>query len=129
MGCQVQVHALWGSALVGFAALRCLTYCLLWISPPRSAVPSRPPTEALASFFLACGGLIFILSDEEITFAAMRNGRDGTFAEDNAYLVLSDGRVLDVMMILNVAVAVTCFAFCWTLSIVAFKAWLKTSAR
>ncbi|KAI0306959.1 hypothetical protein B0F90DRAFT_1665300 [Multifurca ochricompacta] len=100
---QVQIHALWGFCLTGFAFLRCLTYFFVWLSPPRSILPSRPPSEALSSFFLSCGGLIFIMSDEEITFAAMRRGYD------------------DVMMSLNVAVAVTCFAFCWTMLVVGFK--------
>lgn len=105
---QVQIHALWGYCLTGFAFLRCLTYFFVWISPPRSILPSRPPSEALAGFFLACGGLIFIMSDEEITYAAMRRGYD------------------DVMMFLNVAVAITCFAFCWTVLVVGFKGWLKS---
>lgn len=43
-------------------------------------LPSRPPTEALGSFFLTCGGLVFIFSTEEITFAAMRRGRDGKYS-------------------------------------------------
>lgn len=105
---QVEIHALWGWLLAGFSALRFLTYFFLWLSPPRSILPSRPPTEALASFFLACGGLVFMFSTEEVTLAAMRRGRD------------------DMMMFLNVAVAITCFCFCWTLAIVAFKGWLKT---
>lgn len=74
---KVQIHALWGYCLSGFAVLRFLTYLFVWLSPPRSILPSRPPSEALASFFLSCGGLIFIMSDEEITFAAMRRGYDG----------------------------------------------------
>jgi len=105
---QVQIHALWGNLLLGFSVLRCLTYFLLWLGPPRSILPSRPPTEALGSFFLACGGLVFMFSTEEVTIAAMRRGRD------------------DVMMFLNVAVAITCFAFCWTLFVVGFKGWLKS---
>lgn len=44
-------------------------------------LPSRPPTEALGSFFLTCGGLVFIFSTEEITIAAMRRGRDGEYSE------------------------------------------------
>ncbi|KAI0303853.1 hypothetical protein BC826DRAFT_1089177 [Russula brevipes] len=92
---QVQIHALWGYCLTGFAILRCLTYFFVWLNPPRSILPSRLR-------------LIFIMSDEEITFAAMRRGYD------------------DVMMFLNVAVAVTCFAFCWTMMIVGFKGWLKS---
>ncbi|KAI5116542.1 hypothetical protein M0805_004325 [Coniferiporia weirii] len=105
---QVQVHVLWGQLLAGFSLLRCLTYFFVWLSPPTSVLPSRPPTEALASFFLACGGLVFQFSLEELDLAAIRRGHD------------------DVMMFLNVAVAMTCLAFCWVLGIVTFKAWLKT---
>ncbi|KAI6152040.1 hypothetical protein BKA82DRAFT_4106382 [Pisolithus tinctorius] len=104
---QVQIHQLWGWLLLGFSVMRCLTYFFLWLDPPKSVLPSRPPTEALGSFFLACGGLMFMFSTEELTLAAMRRGRD------------------DMMMFLNVAVAVTCFAFCWTLCVVGFKGWLK----
>ncbi|KAF7776057.1 hypothetical protein Agabi119p4_4450 [Agaricus bisporus var. burnettii] len=105
---QVQIHALWGNLLVAFAVLRCMTYFFVWLGPPRSILPSRPPTEAIGSFFLACGGLVFIFSTEEVTLAAMRRGRD------------------DVMMFLNVAVAITCLAFCWTLLVVGFKGWMKS---
>ncbi|KAI0921369.1 hypothetical protein AcW2_006361 [Taiwanofungus camphoratus] len=105
---QVQIHTLWGYLLSGFAVLRCLTYFFVWLAPPRSILPSRPPTEALASFFLTCGGLMFMSSTEELTIAAMRQGHD------------------DVMMFANVGIAVTCFAFCWTLGVVGFKGWLKS---
>ncbi|KAG7097119.1 hypothetical protein E1B28_004497 [Marasmius oreades] len=108
---QIQVHQLWGGLLLAWAVLRWLTYFFLWVSPPQSYLPSRPPTEALGSFFLACGGLCFMLSNEEITFAAMRRGRD------------------DVMMFLNVAVAFTCFAMVWTLCVVAFKGYLKAKFK
>lgn len=74
---QVQIHALWGGLLAAFAVLRCFTYFFLWLSPPQSVMPSRPPTEALASFFLACGGLMFQFSMEELTLTAMRRGHDG----------------------------------------------------
>ncbi|KAH9927164.1 uncharacterized protein BXZ73DRAFT_102753 [Epithele typhae] len=105
---QVQIHMVWGYLLTGFALLRCITYAFLWLGPPRSILPSRPPTEALAAFLLACGGLEFMFSTEELTIAAMRQGRD------------------DVMMFLNVGVAITCLAFCWTLFVVGFKGWLKS---
>ncbi|OSC99017.1 hypothetical protein PYCCODRAFT_1374005 [Trametes coccinea BRFM310] len=105
---QVQIHMLWGYLLSGFAVMRCLTYFFLWLGPPRSILPSRPPTEAVASFLLACGGLEFMFSTEDLTVAAMRQGHD------------------DVMMFLNVGVAITCLAFCWTLFIVSFKGWLKS---
>ncbi|KAH9482823.1 putative membrane protein C3B8.06 [Psilocybe cubensis] len=108
---QVQIHSLWGNLLVAFSVLRCLTYFFLWLGPPKSVLPSRPPTEALGSFFLACGGLVFMFSTEEVTIAAMRRGRD------------------DVMMFLNVAVALTCLAFCWTLFVVGFKGWIKSRTQ
>ncbi|KAK7470805.1 hypothetical protein VKT23_002223 [Stygiomarasmius scandens] len=105
---QVQIHQLWGNLLLAWSVLRCLTYFFLWLGPPRSILPSRPPTEALGSFFLACGGLAFQFSTEELTIAAMRRGRD------------------DVMMFLNVAVAITCFALCWTVCVVGFKGYLRS---
>ncbi|PIL36919.1 hypothetical protein GSI_00609 [Ganoderma sinense ZZ0214-1] len=108
---QVQIHVLWGYLLSGFAVMRCLTYFFLWLGPPRSILPSRPPTEAIASFMLACGGLEFMFSTEEVTIAAMRQGHD------------------DVMMFMNIGVAITCLTFCWTLSMVAFKGWLKSRTQ
>jgi len=74
----IQVHALWGNLLVAFSVLRCVTYVFLWLRPPpseRSVLPSRPPSEVLASFFLACGGLVFIASSEPIIFGTMRHGK------------------------------------------------------
>ncbi|PWN53358.1 hypothetical protein IE53DRAFT_300693, partial [Violaceomyces palustris] len=102
---EVKIHELWGQGLAGFAVLRCLTYFFLWLRPPTSVLPSRPPTEALASFSLACGGLIFMLSSEEVSFAAMRSGYG------------------DFMAILNVAVAVVALLFCWIMGIMLIKAW------
>jgi hypothetical protein len=78
---QVTIHALWGYCLAGFSLFRLLTYFFLWASPPSDSVlPSRPPTEALAAFCLACGGVLFFLSDEEIAYAAMRHAYDDGFA-------------------------------------------------
>ncbi|KAJ6599205.1 cytoplasmic protein [Mycena vulgaris] len=108
---QVQIHALWGNLLLGFAILRCLTYFFLWVAPPQSTLPSRPPTEALGSFFLACGGISFMFSTEEVTIAAMRRGRD------------------DIMLFAITAVAITCLAFCWVVSVVAFQGWLKIRTK
>ena len=121
---QVQIHALWGNLLVGFSVLRCLTYFFLWLNPSRSILPSRPPSEALGSFFLACGGLTFMFSTEEVTLAAMRRGRDGMHLLCCKEFDFT--RFPDVMMFLNVAVAITCLGFCWTFLVVGFKGWLKS---
>lgn len=78
---QVQVHALWGYLLAGFGLFRLLTYFFLYVAPTNDSVlPSRPPTEAMAAILLSCGGVVFVLSDEEVTFAAMRHGWDDLMA-------------------------------------------------
>ncbi|EJD54053.1 hypothetical protein AURDEDRAFT_110689 [Auricularia subglabra TFB-10046 SS5] len=109
----VQIHVLWGGLLAAFAALRWMTYFLLFARAKTRETdlddePGRPPTELLASFFLSCGGLVFALSVEPIGLYAMRNGRD------------------DVMMFLCLSVAVTCLAFTWMLGIMAVNGYLKT---
>lgn len=72
----VEVHALWGLLLGCFSLFRFLTYFFTYLRPPASILPSRPPTEALASLCLTAGGVVFILSTEQVTFAAMRHNAD-----------------------------------------------------
>jgi hypothetical protein len=70
------------------------------------------------------------MSDEEITFAAMRRGYDGEL--DSCFRVSQRQLMvccIDVMMFLNLAVAITCFAFCWTVLVVGFKGWLKSKTH
>ncbi|KAF7798226.1 hypothetical protein EIP86_009443 [Pleurotus ostreatoroseus] len=71
-----QFYMLWRNLLARFAIMRSLMYFFLWLRPPRNILPSRPPTETLAAFFLACGGLCFQFSTEEATIAAMCKRHD-----------------------------------------------------
>lgn len=73
------IHKQWGSLLVGFALARTLTYILTYIAPPQSFLPSRPPTEILASFCLISGGIIFMLSNKDTVAAMERNGVHAMF--------------------------------------------------
>ncbi|GAA5820022.1 hypothetical protein JCM11251_005450 [Rhodosporidiobolus azoricus] len=108
---QVDVHALWGYLLAAFAIFRWATYFFTFLRPPASILPSRPPTEALASIFLAAGGLVFIESTEQVTFAAMRHGWD------------------DVMAFLTLTVSLVVFLFFWIAALFAVKGWaLKRNA-
>lgn len=59
---STMVHKQWGNMLVGFAIARGMTYVLLFLRPPASYLPARPPTEVVAGFCLISGGLIFMLS-------------------------------------------------------------------
>ena len=101
---QIAIHSLWGILLAGGSASRLLTYFFLWFRPSvESTLPSRPPTEVLTSFGWAAGGIVLMLSDEEVAFAAMRAGYD------------------DMMAFLNVTVALTSLVFCWQLVVMAVK--------
>ncbi|WRT68496.1 uncharacterized protein IL334_005472 [Kwoniella shivajii] len=103
---QVSIHSLWGILLAGGSLFRLLTYFFLFLRPPvESTLASRPPTEILTSFGYAAGAIVFMLSNEEIAWAAMRAGWD------------------DMMAFLNFTIALTCLIFCWCIVVMAIKGW------
>ncbi|PHH77798.1 hypothetical protein CDD80_179 [Ophiocordyceps camponoti-rufipedis] len=61
-GMAVQIHRQWGLLLSGASFARCMTYILIFLRPPRSTLPSRPPTELLTAFGLITGGIVFMAS-------------------------------------------------------------------
>jgi len=56
------MHKQWGNLLLAGSLARVCTYALVFLKPPKSALPSRPPTELLAAFGLTSGGIIFMAS-------------------------------------------------------------------
>jgi hypothetical protein len=44
---STMIHKQWGTLFVGFALARGVTYILLFLSPPTSHLPSRPPSEVI----------------------------------------------------------------------------------
>ena len=59
---STMVHKQWGYLLAAFALFRLGTYFLMFLSPPKSYIPSRPVTELLTSFCLICGGMVFMVN-------------------------------------------------------------------
>lgn len=56
------IHKQWGNLLAGASFARGFTYIIMYLKPPKSILPSRPPTELLTAFGLIAGGIIFMAS-------------------------------------------------------------------
>lgn len=101
---STMIHQQWGTLLVGFALARAVTYLVTYVSPPTSFLPSRPPTEIVASFCLIAGGLVFMASNKDTVAAMERHGLDATFS-------------------FTVTMGFTAFLMAWTIVVLAVKGW------
>ncbi|KAF1920407.1 hypothetical protein BDU57DRAFT_508710 [Ampelomyces quisqualis] len=101
---STMIHSQWGGMFVGFALARGLTYITLYISPPTSFLPSRPPTEIITSFCLIAGGITFMLSNKD-TVAVLE--------EYN----------LDAMFTFTVTMGLTALLMAWATCVIAIKGW------
>ncbi|KAL8780748.1 MAG: hypothetical protein Q9203_000627 [Teloschistes exilis] len=101
---STMVHKQWGTLFVGFALARAVTYILTYLSPPSSYLPSRPPSEIIASFCLISGGLIFIASNKDTVGAMERHD-------------------LNAMFIFTVTMGWTAFLMAWEIIVLATKGW------
>jgi hypothetical protein len=101
---STMVHAQWGTMFMGFALARALTYITLYIRPPTSYLPSRPPTEVITSFCLIAGGITFIVSNKD-TVAAL------------------ESYDLDAMFTFTVTMGLVALLMSWTVVVVAVKGW------
>jgi hypothetical protein len=73
------IHKQWGQLFVGYALARGFTYMLIYIKPYKSYLPSRPPTELIASFCLVGGGLVFMASSRDVVESMEYNNLDAMF--------------------------------------------------
>ena len=101
---STMVHKQWGMLFVGFALARAVTYILIYLGPPSSYLPSRPPSEIVASFCLISGGLVFIASNKD-TVAAM------------------ESHDLNAMFVFTVTMGLTAFLMAWEVIVLAIKGW------
>ncbi|ORY12014.1 hypothetical protein BCR34DRAFT_537515 [Clohesyomyces aquaticus] len=101
---STMIHTQWGSMFMGFALARALTYITLYISPPTSYLPSRPPTEVITAFCLIGGGITFMVSNKD-TVAALESYN------------------LDAMFTFTVTMGFTALLMAWTTVLIAIKGW------
>lgn len=89
---------------MGFALARGFTYIIMYIAPPTSFLPSRPPTEIITSFCLVAGGITFMLSNKD-TVAALESYN------------------LDAMFTFTITMGLTALLMAWTTVTIAIKGW------
>lgn len=106
------VHKQWGNLLTGASFARGFSYVLLYLKPPRSILPSRPPTELLTAFGLIAGGTIFMASSSDTI--------DGMIHYD-----------LDAMFFYTVTMGFVGLIMAWVVIVLALKGWAvrKESGR
>ncbi|OQE43413.1 hypothetical protein PENCOP_c003G07405 [Penicillium coprophilum] len=107
---STMVHKQWGNMLVGFALARGMTYLLLYLKPPTSYLPARPPTEIIAAFCLISGGLIFMLSTRNVIQAM-------------------EYYEVDAMFTFTVGLGFSAFIMAYEVLTIALKAWAMKRAQ
>ncbi|KAF2170697.1 hypothetical protein M409DRAFT_51694 [Zasmidium cellare ATCC 36951] len=107
---STMLHAQWGGLFSAFALARGVTYISLYLKPPTSHFPSRPPSEIVASFCLTAGGILFMNSASDIVWAIESNG-------------------LDAMTIFTVSMGLTGIILGWEVVVFAIKGWAMRKER
>ncbi|KAK9331559.1 hypothetical protein V1520DRAFT_337623 [Lipomyces starkeyi] len=101
---STKIHMQWGYLLASGAIFRAITYLVMYLSPPLSYHPSRPMTEALVSFCLIAGGVVFMSSNEETVESILYYGLDGMFT-------------------MNITIGCTALFMSWIMILMALKGW------
>lgn len=86
------------------AIARGVTYVTLYLSPPTSYLPSRPPSELITAFCLIGGGLIFMESTHTIVNLLDANG-------------------IEAMFTFTITMGLTCLLMAWETVVIAIKGW------
>ncbi|PTD10660.1 hypothetical protein HYE67_006353 [Fusarium culmorum] len=104
------VHKQWGNLLIGASFARGLTYILMFLKPPTSVLPSRPPTELLTAFGLISGGIIFMASSTDTVDGMIHYG-------------------LDAMFMYTVTMGLVGLLMAWIVIVLALKGWAMRIER
>ncbi|PQE31723.1 integral membrane protein [Rutstroemia sp. NJR-2017a WRK4] len=101
---STMIHKQWGSLLVGAAFARAATYVLVYLAPPTSILPGRPPTELVTAFALMAGGEVFMASAVDVVRSIEVNE-------------------LDAMFVFTVSMGLITFLMAWVILVIAIKGW------
>ncbi|KAI7221578.1 hypothetical protein KC333_g1628 [Hortaea werneckii] len=107
---STKLHSQWGNLFTAFALARGVTYITLYLKPPTSSHPSRPPTEIITSFCLCAGGLVFMTSASEVVATIEANG-------------------LDASVVSMVCMGLTCVILAWEIVLYGIKGWAVRRER
>ncbi|KAH6606279.1 hypothetical protein Trco_005432 [Trichoderma cornu-damae] len=105
------IHKQWGNLLFGAAMARMLTYVAMYLKPPKSIHPSRPPTELLAAFGLISGGIVFMYSQSADTIKGIIHYN------------------LEAMSIYTITLGFTGLLMAWELILLGMKGWAIRKER
>ncbi|KAB8342994.1 hypothetical protein FH972_022588 [Carpinus fangiana] len=98
------IHSQWGNLFMMGSLARGATYIIMWLKPPTGYLPSRPPSELIASFCLVSGGMLFMASNGDTVVAL-------------------ESYNLDAMFIYTVVMGLTSALMAWEVIVIAFKGW------
>ncbi|MCJ1285749.1 hypothetical protein MMC26_005090 [Xylographa opegraphella] len=101
---STKLHSMWGNLFFAAALARGATYMLMYLSPPTSHLPSRPPSEIVVAFCLISGGTLFMFSNTDVVN------------------VLA-ARDLNAMFVFTLAMSLTALLMAWEVVVLAVKAW------
>ncbi len=107
---STMMHAQWGTLFFAFAIARATTYILLYVKPPTTHFPARPPSELVSAFCLVSGGLLFMVS-----------------AHDTVWAIETSG--LDAMAVFAVTLGLTGVVMAWEVVCYAVKGWALRKER
>lgn len=128
---STMLHRQWGYLLMGASFARGLTYLLIYLRPPLSVLPSRPPTELLVSFGLIAGGLVFMASVSRTHTMKFKEEKHQAELTEHFHPRLQssdtiDGMIhheLNPMVLYTVTVGIAELLMAWEMIVLAIKGW------